>query len=309
MGSMKKLSALLLVGSLAAFNANASGATQYTIDFDDPNFVAPGSSHGWGKWSQVIDDEYSDGRFGGIDVNFWTSIQTGVNGFNGLDFNNTYYNPVSTDNSQNSSSNIAPYLVLFNTALSGSDDSDLEVGVNNGDGYASNYTGGNIAIINENWNDGSSGSEWCGADSAGQLYCKDPDDRYSGSNGAPHGGWVFVNFSQPVNLHSIDLVDMENGSNQLGSFGFYDATQTLMGTQAMTPTTLNTTKSSGNGGWLTQTFNSAMNVTTLVLRMQGSGGFDNIVFSAVRRNVSEPSTIAIMLLSLGLLAFRFKRKS
>ncbi|MDM7859800.1 hypothetical protein QTP81_04165 [Alteromonas sp. ASW11-36] len=308
MGNLKKLSALLLLGSLAAFNASASGATQYTIDFDDPNFVAPGSSHGWGKWSQVIDDEYSDGRFGGIDVSFWTSIQTGVNGFDGLDFNpsSNFSITNSGKDSNGNAASIAPYLVLFNTAYSSSDDNDLEVGVNNNDGMASNYTGGNIAIINENWADGN--NERCTA-YMGNDYCHDPDDRYTSSDGAPHGGWVFVNFSQPVNLHSIDLVDMENRSNQLGSFGFYDATQTLMGTQAMSPTLLNTSSSHGNGGWLTQTFNGAMNVTTLVLRMQGSGGFDNIVFSAVRRNVSEPSTIAIMLLSFGLLVFRLKRKS
>lgn len=273
-------------------------ASNYTIDFNDPNFISPGN--GDGNWGQVIDDEYvGTNLFGGIDVTFWTSAQTGVNGFNGLDFSKT---ALDYSNNKNGSFWNAPYLVLFNTKHRPTADNDLEVGRNNNDGRAANYTGGNIAIIHENKDNNGQ----CNG-SKGTLACKNPDDRYIGGSGAPYGGWVFVNFSQPVNLHSINLIDMESGNNQLGAFGFYDATNTLMGSQQMTPTLQNTTHNDGDGGWLTQQFNNAMNVTTLVLRMQGSGGFDNIVFSAAR-NVSEPSTIAAMLLGLGLVAARARRR-
>lgn len=295
---------LLKTLSLAAFSAlmsaNVHASSTYTIDFNDPSFIAPSINKNDNKWSQVIDDEYADGRFGGINVNFWTSIQTGVNGFNGLDFSKT---ADDYQNNKNGSFWNAPYLVLFNTQRSSTADNDLEVGVQNNDGRAANYTGGNIAIIHENKD-----SNGRCKTTQGTFACKNPDDRYIGGSGAPYGGWVFVQFSQPVNLHSINLIDMENRSNQLGTFGFYNAAQSLVGTQAMMPTTSNTTHSDGDGGWLTQNFNSfGQNVTTLVLRMQGSGGFDNLVFSAAR-NVSEPSTIAAMLAGFGLLMFRLKRK-
>lgn len=291
----------MLVVNAVSFSAVAS--TQYTIDFDDPNFIAPGGSDG--NWGQVIDDEYfGTNDFGGLDVTFWTSVQTGVTGFNGLDFNASL--PITNlGNGQTR----APYLVLFNTQYAPSDDPDLEVGIDNGDGRASNYTGGNIAIINENWDDGDN-YERCQTVS-GELACKDPDDRYAGGNGAPYGGWVFIEFSKPVNLHSIDLIDMESGSNQLGQIGYYGAAQNLIGSQSMLPTTTNTTKSSGDGGWLTQTLNNALTVTTLVLRMQGSGGFDNLVFSTngiTTSTVSEPSTIAVLAFGLFGLMLRAKRK-
>lgn len=306
----------LLVASMLLASNVAMASTNYTIGFEEDDLIRPGGSEG--NWGQVIDDEYINGTFGGndggffgdIDVRFWTSVETDVN-FNNVSFTDPNFVDNPTWESSDGTKSRAPYLVLFNTGYTDTDDNDLEVGVDNGDGMASNYPGedSTIAIINEDWDDGDYYEICKEKGTENELACKDPDDRYK-SGSSPHGGWVFIEFSEPVNLHTINLVDIENGGNQLGEIGYYGDTNNLLGSESMLPTYDNTTKTNGNGGWVTQTLNSVYEVTTLVLRMQGSGGFDNIVFSAANvTEVAEPSTIAMFgLATIGLLGLRRRRR-
>lgn len=291
----------------------------YTISFEgncNGDFIAPGKEQptvlGFGnRWSQVIDDEYTGnnafGGAGGVEVSFWTS--TNSTAVLPTDWSQA---PGIIDGQGNTLPAVdgspAPYLVLFNTNYNPTDDGDLEVGSSNPTNPGT-YTGGNIAIIQEDVDDNgsnNSGDEVCQTVD-GQMLCYDPDDRYL--NGEPHGGFVFVHFSQPVNLHSINLIDMENEPNQRGSFSFLDSSNNLLNNDPLLMTYDSGVDQMDNGKWGTQTFMdnvSNLSVSTLIIRMQGSGGFDNISFSKVE--VPEPSTFAIML--AGLFGLRqLRRKS
>lgn len=191
--------------------------------------------------------------------------------------------------------------MLLDTDLNTADDNDLEVGTGNG----GSYTGGNIAIIHEE-SDEYRDCVDTGVDGVAD-YCENADDRYK--SGEPHGGFVFVHFSEPVHVHSIDLVDMEDSENQRGSFGFYDDASNLLTNDMVAMTYDSGVDDMVDGSFGTQTFASNLqnlSITTLVIRMQGSGGFDNIAFSKATE-VSEPGTLAMF--AVGLLGLARLRKA
>lgn len=292
-------SATLAIASFSAFaSASACNTGQYCIDFESENFYSHSSdtnAQNSGDWSQVIDDEYVN-AFDDISVQFWTSSDTSDENsgapllFPTFDANN-YEELITPDND-----GAAPYLVLFDTHASGTKDSDLEVDTSN------------IAIIYEETN---SYSECKDAVGTGEKICQHPDDRYK-SSANPHGGFVFVHFSEPVYVHSIDLIDIEDSSNQKGSFGFYHNTTNLIDdtNKTMVAMEYDNNGDMSNGKHGTQTFAAqyaSLSITTLVIRMQGSGGFDNIAFSRVNE-VPEPSSLALF--TLGLLGLtRLKKKA
>lgn len=300
-------SALLALASFSsASNATAPTCSvgQYCIDFESDNYYAHSSdqdAQASGDWSQVIDDEYVN-AFDGISVQFWTSASTsdyssGAPTVFPTTTGTANYEELITPNANNSAApnnnGAAPYLVLFDTHAEGTKDPDLQVDTSN------------IAIIYEEDNPYSE----C-KDVAGEKICKHPDDRYQGSSD-PHGGFVFVHFSEPVYVHAIDLIDIETGTNQRGSFGFYDNTTNLIDDTNKTMVAMQYDSGSmGDGDHGTQTFStdySSLSITTLVIRMQGSGGFDNIAFSRVNE-VPEPSSLALF--TLGLLGLtRLKKKA
>lgn len=279
---LKQTLAKVLVPLVILSSAFSVNANEYTITFDDePNVHSPEAGTG-NNWGTIIDDEYTSagsvGSVGGVDVDFWVQY---------TDQNNDFVNGNSFDKN-----NADGFLTLFNTTYETGGDDDLvfdEPGEDKG----------NLAIIHERNID---------CETVDQLDgCTNPDDRYhtpanSDWNSNPNGGFVFVQFSQPVNLHSIDLADMESGASQLGGFRFYDAAGVTVqnGTDNWT---MMTTENAGDGSYQTQSFDFAKSVTTMVIRMQGSGGFKNLSFS----KVPEPTTLAIF--GLGLIALVARRKA
>ena len=141
-----------------------------------------------------------------------------------------------------------------------------------------------------------------------ELACKNADDRYdsdhSTNQGIANGGYVFVHFSQPVHVHSINLIDVENKVNQQGSIGFYNQTTNLLADAAQPMLAMQYDNMDEDGSdWGIMDFSnqdgfdySTLSITTLVVRMQGSNGFDDIAFSAAE--VSAPGTLAIFALGL-----------
>lgn len=269
-----KTLACITVFSTSTLIANAA---DFTIDFAGLKSPGCGSQENYdaGKncsKSRVIDDEYtssgSKGSLGGIDVTFWVQHTDQGNDF--------------SDANSFSNANKDGFLTLFNSNIQwDTNDNDLKVGQ------------GNLAIINETA---------CG------TKCVKPDDRYIGSNstdasnptGTPNGGFVFIQFSQAVNLHSIGLADMENSANQKGSFRFYNSAGVTVQNAGNNWTAMN---GAGGNTYTEQSFSFANAITTMVIRMQGSGGFTNLAFS----KVPEPTTIALF--GFGLLALAFKRRN
>ena len=254
------------LGIAFIFLCVSAAADTYTITFDETGLHSPTASENWGT---IIDNEYGSDNlinYGGIDVTFWA--QTSQSNFS---------------NSNNFSSNNANlFLTLFNSdATFSTEDPDLIVGQ------------GNLAVIHER-------NHEC---SLANNRCNDPDDRYR--SGSPHGGFVFINFSQAVNLHSIGLADIESGSNQRGKIRFYNSAGATVQNAGSNWTMMDVT---GNKGYTTQEFNFASNITYMVLRMQGSGGFKNLTFSSTNV-VPEPSSFLIFLMSLALLYFGHHRKN
>ncbi|MGJ8694590.1 MAG: hypothetical protein ACSHW0_19200, partial [Thalassotalea sp.] len=245
------------------FSASVNAA-DYTISFDESAVHGPTNSENWGT---IIDNEYTSsgdvGSLGGIDVNFWVQQTAQGNGSIATDYNDaSSFNKVNADG----------FLTLFNSDLTGTLDPDLQVNE------------GNLAVIHERNTD---------CNNAVSGGCTNPDDRFQtnsedGTDGAK-GGFVFIQFSQPVNLHSIDLADIEDTTAQRGSFSFYNAAGVTVknGTNNWTLMDAN-----GDGSYATQSFGFANAITTMVIRMQGSGGFKNLAFS----KVPEPTTLAVFAL-------------
>lgn len=164
------------------------------------------------------------------------------------------------------------FLTLFNSnATFPTEDPDLLVGQ------------GNLGIIHER----------NGECNLGTNRCTDPDDRYDGSS-EPHGGFIFVEFDKSVNLHSLDLADTEGSPDQQGEIAFFTSAGNMLGDWHSMGVT-------GNGGFMTQNFTLGQQITHMVIRMQGTGGFKNIAFSSRSQGgtqVSEPESIALMLFGL-----------
>lgn len=303
---MLKRTLVKVFAPLVLLTATYANADDFTITFDEPgldsNSCWGASCPGKTNLSDIVDREYQSGAFGskgdfhygddtqGLDVRFWAQTSEEGNQKKSVDFDSGRPAHVRNANA---------WLTLFNSDLDSSNiknggiDSDLLVDK------------GNVAIIHERNTD-------CHKVNGTKNKCENPDDRYdthfSGGNnsspanptGLPNGGFVFVQFSKPVSLHSIDLADIEGSNNQRGSFRFYNGNTTVLNaSQTWTP--MNVT---GNGGYGTQQFNLSDSITTLVIRMQGSGGFKNIAFSA---NVPEPSTLAIFALALFGLVWQRKK--
>ncbi|QOL25304.1 PEP-CTERM sorting domain-containing protein [Thalassotalea sp. LPB0316] len=273
---MKSFASMLF---LAAFSANSDS---YTISFDESGLRAPtdGNNCATCQWKysknkgQIIDEEFTSsghiGALGGVDVTFWAQT----------DWSHWGSSNVSSDPNAFNNANSDLFLTLFNTdATWATQDEDLKVDQ------------GNVAIIHER-------NEQCNlAWNGGKGLCKDPDDRYSGNN--PHGGFIFVEFSEAVSLKSIDLADMEDGANQRGSFSFYGSAGNMIDSVEMMTVT-------GNRGYAKHDFSLSDTISYLVIRMQGSGGFKNLSFNtASATQVPEPSTMVLFALAL-LLIYRQK---
>lgn len=219
------------------------------------------------NYGTIIDDEYEAANYDGdINVTFWAD--------KAFDINNT-------------TSNNDLFLTVFNTKADfATQDPDLLV---------SDTNIGNVAVIHERNGD-------C---SVVTNQCLDPDDRYESSS-STHGGYVFAQFSEEVILESIDLVDIESGTNQQGEIGFFDENQQLIGDWI----SMDVTNNGNNGGSTTQLFPSSGAFTYLVVHMIGSGGFTNLSFSSASdpATVPEPSTLAILALGLfGLVSRKFQK--
>ncbi|GLX82663.1 PEP-CTERM sorting domain-containing protein [Thalassotalea eurytherma] len=274
---MKSFASMLF---LAALGANADS---YTISFDENGLRSPtdGNNCATCKWKysknkgQIIDEEFTStghiGSLGDVDVTFWAQSSWAHWGSSDVSADANAFNKTNSD----------LFLTLFNTdATWVTQDEDLKVDQ------------GNVAVIHER--NGQCNLNWNG----GKGLCKDPDDRYSGSD--PHGGFVFIDFSEPVSLKSIGLADIEDGANQRGSFSFYGSAGNMIDDVEMMTVT-------GNGGYTTQNFSLSETISYLVIRMQGSGGFKNLSFDTVAK-VPEPSTIVLFGLAM-LFIYRQKQNA
>lgn len=231
-----------------------------------------------GAHGTVLDNEYSAGgidTIAGLDITFWA--QTAWN-------KNDYVSGINNVNNANEDL----FLTLFNSdAASSSTDPDLLVGK------------GNIAIIHERNNE---------CDKVRNT-CTDPDDRYESSSNI-HGGFMFVQFSQPVSVHSIGLADIENTNEQRGQFGFINSAGSFLGYKNMTAL--------GNGSYTEQTsYKNSQTMTQasagdlisyIVIKMKGSGGINDIKISRTTPT-AVPEPTSIVMLGLGLLMMARLRRS
>lgn len=268
---LKGLSTSILLS--AAFFANAD---EYTITFDESGLHGQtGSGNDAGNYGTLLDNEYGAGGINtlpGVDITFWAqtswSRNSFLNGANNLD-----------------SSNADLFLTLFNSdQASNANDADLLVDQ------------GNLAIIHERPTE-------C---SVANNQCIDPDDRYSSSN--VHGGFMFIQFSQPVSVHSIGLADIESGSDQRGKFAFINSAGDFLGYKGMTVTGDGEYTEQDTYGNSNQPLMSSFGdtISYIVVKMIGSGGINNIKISKTITQVPEPTALAI--LGVGLLMMGRRRK-
>ncbi len=172
--------------------------------------------------------------------------------------------------------------VIFDSNAANTADPDLEAPFYNTNGQNLGVANpGNILIIHEHPNE-------CNGITCGN----DPDDE-----GSRPAGYFDIIFDAPVTLNSIDFFDVEYGEN--GNSSRNEITVSGTGTYD----TFHTPATGGDNTWARLNFN-LLGVTSLKIKLHGSGAIDNIDFAYTE--VPAPGTIA--LLALGLLAL-FSRQT
>lgn len=181
--------------------------------------------------------------------------------------------------------------VAFDTGVSRSSDSDLEMGnAWSGGNLAPSTELGRILILQEN-------------DDCGALSCSDPDDEGK----RPAGKFTFL-FDQTFQLFSFDLVDVEDASMEMGRITFFERTP---GGVDIVTASFGFDEFLGLGQGVAYGDNTANRIdlgevgdfNAVQIELGGSGGIDNLNATVV----PEPGTAT--LLGLGLVALaRFGRR-
>lgn len=169
--------------------------------------------------------------------------------------------------------------VVFDSNANQTADSDLEAPFYNTDGKNLGVANpGNILIIHEHPGE-------CNAVSCGN----DPDDE-----GSRPAGYFDVLFDQEVTLNSLDFFDVEaaeNGNTWKNEISF---------TGSGNYSSMYSPATGGNNTWTRLDFN-LVGITSLRIRLGGSGAIDNLNYSV---NVPTPSTILLLLAGIFWLRMR-----
>ena len=172
--------------------------------------------------------------------------------------------------------------VIFDSTLSGTEDPDLQAPFYNTNNNNEILNPGNILIIHE--------SPW---ECSNGINCgNSPDDE-----GSQPAGYFQIDFDQEVTLNSIDFFDINQGENG----GDPNSKITLTGTQSYSD--YYTPFTGGNNTWDTLNFN-VMGVTSIKIRLKGSGAIDNINYSVT----SVPTPSSLILFALGALGLAARRR-
>ncbi len=126
-----------------------------------------------------------------------------------------------------------------------------------------------------------------------QLFCFNPDDE-----GSRPAGYFDIDFGDAVTLNSIDFFDIEteeNGNTMNNLISLFD----INGDEIF-PNTFHTPGTGGDNMWARLDFD-VVGVTSMRIKLHGSGAIDNINFS----RVPEPPTL--LLLIAGILGLGFIR--
>lgn len=172
--------------------------------------------------------------------------------------------------------------VIFDTEAANTADPDLEAPFFNTNGQnLGTASPGNVLIIHEHpWE--------CNGITCGD----DPDDE-----GSRPAGYFDIMFDEAVTLNSIDFFDIESGENGNTVHNLI----TLYGTETYSP--FYTPNTGGDNTWGRVNFN-VMGVTSLRIKLHGSGAIDNINYTTTT-SVPEPSTLILFgIAALGFLSSR-----
>ena len=170
--------------------------------------------------------------------------------------------------------------VIFDTTETNTADPDLEAPFYNTDGSNLGVANpGNVLIIHEHPGE-------CDAYTCGD----DPDDE-----GSKPAGYFNIVFDEAVALNSIDFFDIEYGENGNTNKNKITLTGTETYGQFHTPAT------GGDNQWTRLNFN-VVGVTSIKIKLHGSGAIDNINFA--RMTVPAPATALLAFLGMFLIVSR-----